>query len=59
MTTMPIDNHPLAQIRLQFIGISANKLTPKSIDIIHRQTTTIMSLLEPKHSSYENPGYIV
>ena len=34
MTTMPIDNHPLTQRRLQFIGISVNKLTLKSIDII-------------------------
>ena len=33
MTTMPIDNHPLAQ-RLQFISISVNKLTLKSINII-------------------------
>ena len=34
MTTMPIDNHPLTQRRLQFIGIGVNKLTLKSIDII-------------------------
>ena len=34
MTTMPMDNHPLTQRRLQFIGISANKLTLKSINII-------------------------
>ena len=34
MTTMPIDNHPLTQRRLQFIGIRVNKLTLKSIDII-------------------------
>ena len=34
MTTMPIDNHPLTQKRLQFIGISVNKLTLKSINII-------------------------
>ena len=34
MTTMPIDNHPLTQRRLPFIGISVNKLTLKSIDII-------------------------
>ena len=33
MTTMPIDNHPLTQRRLQFIGISVNKLTFKSINI--------------------------
>ena len=26
MTTMPIDNHPLTQRRLQFIGIGVNKL---------------------------------
>ena len=29
MTTMPIDNQPLNQRRLQFIGISVNKLTLK------------------------------
>ena len=34
MTTMPIDNHPLTQRRLQFIDISVNKLTLKSINII-------------------------
>ena len=34
MTTMPIDNHPLTQRRLQFIGISVNKLTLKGINII-------------------------
>ena len=34
MTAMPIDNHPLTQRRLQFIGISVNKLTLKSISII-------------------------
>ena len=34
MTTMPIDNHPLTQRRLQFIGIGVNKLTLKSIDIM-------------------------
>ena len=34
MTNMPIDNHPLTQRRLQFIGISVNKLTLKSINII-------------------------
>ena len=33
MTTMPIDNHPLTQRRLQFIGISVKKLL-KSINII-------------------------
>ena len=31
---MPIDNHPLPQRRLQFIGNSVNKLTFKSIYII-------------------------
>ena len=31
---MPIDNHPLTQRRLQFIGISVNKLTLKRINII-------------------------
>ena len=34
MTTVPIDNHPLTQRRLQFIGIGVNKLTLKSIDIM-------------------------
>ena len=34
MTTMPSDKHPLIQRGLQFIGISVNKLTLKSIDII-------------------------
>ena len=34
MATMPIDNHPLTQRRLQFIGISVNKLTLKRINII-------------------------
>ena len=34
MTTMPIDNHPLTLRRLQFIGISVNKLTLKSINVI-------------------------
>ena len=34
MTTMPINNHLLTQRRLQFIGISVNKLTLKGINII-------------------------
>ena len=34
MTIMPINNYPLTQRRLQFIGISVNKLTLKSINII-------------------------
>ena len=34
MTIMPINNHPLTLGRLQFIGISVNKLTLKSINII-------------------------
>ena len=34
MTTMPMDNHPLTYRWLQFIGISVNKLTLKSINII-------------------------
>ena len=34
MTTIPIDNHPLTQRRLQFICISVNKLTLKSINKI-------------------------
>ena len=32
--TMPIDNRPLTQRRLQSIGISVNKLGTKSINII-------------------------
>ena len=34
MTTMPIDNYPLTQRRLQLIGIGVNKLTLKSINIL-------------------------
>ena len=34
MTTMPIDDHPLTQRRLQFIGIGVNKLNLKSINTI-------------------------
>ena len=34
MTSMPIDNHPLTQRRLQLIGISVNKLAFKSINIM-------------------------
>ena len=34
MTIMPIDNHPLTQRRLQFIGIKVKKLTFKSINIL-------------------------
>ena len=34
MTTMPMDNYHLAQRSLQFIAISVNKLTFKSIYII-------------------------
>ena len=34
MTTMPIDNFPLTQRRLQFIGIGVNMLTFKGIGII-------------------------
>ena len=34
MKTMPIDNHPLTQKSLQFIGIGVNKLTFKSINTI-------------------------
>ena len=33
MTTMPIDNHPFTQRRLQSIGIGVNKLMLKSINI--------------------------
>ena len=46
MTTMLIDNHPLTQRRLQFIGISANKLTFKSINIIQSSiTSTLLAAL--------------
>ena len=34
MTTMPIDNYPLTQRSLQFIGIGVNELTFKSINTI-------------------------
>ena len=34
MTTMPIDNNLRTQRRLQSIGISVNKVTLKSINII-------------------------
>ena len=34
MITMSIGNHPLTPRRLQFIGISVNKLTLKSINVI-------------------------
>ena len=34
MTAMPIDNYPLTQRRLRFIGIGVNKLTLKNTDII-------------------------
>ena len=34
MKTMPIDNQPLSQRRLQFIGIGVNKLTFKNINMI-------------------------
>ena len=56
MTTMPIDNHPLAQRRLQLIGISVNKLTLKSINIVQSSNNRQLYVLEPKHSSYENSG---
>ena len=41
MTTMHIDNHPLTQRRLQFKGISVNKLTPKSINIVQSSNNYI------------------
>ena len=34
MTTMPINNHTLTERKMQFIGISVNKLTLKSTNII-------------------------
>ena len=43
MTTMPIDNHPLTQRRLQFIGIGVNKLTFKGIDIMQSSNYNIVS----------------
>ena len=62
MTAMPIDNHPLTQRRLQFIGISVNKLTLKNIYIINRQATTTLlaalSAVTKTYSLYENPGYL-
>ena len=42
MTTMPIDNHPLTQRRLQFIGIGVNKLTFKGIDIMQSSNHNIV-----------------
>ena len=42
MTTMPIDNHPLPYRRLQFVGISVNKLTLKSINIIQSSNNYII-----------------
>ena len=34
MTTMRIDNQPLTQRRLRFLGINVNQLTLKSLNII-------------------------
>ena len=34
MTTMPIDDHPLTQRRLHFIGIGVNKPTLERINVI-------------------------
>ena len=46
MTTMHIDEHPLTQRKIQFIGIGVNKLTLENINIIHRQTTiTLLAAL--------------
>ena len=57
MPTMPIDNHPLTQRRLQFIDIGVNKLTLKNINII--QSSLLAALFAgTKHSSYENPRYL-
>ena len=50
MTTMPIDNHPLTQRRLQFIDIDVNKLTLKSIDTIQSSNN---------YNIVENPGFLV
>ena len=43
MTTMPIDNHPLTQRRLEFIGINVNKLTLKSNNMI--QSSNIYNIV--------------
>ena len=43
MTTMPIDNHPLTQRRLQSICIGVNKLMLKSISILQLSNYNIVS----------------
>ena len=42
MTTMLIDNHPLTQRRLQFIGIGVTKLMLKSIDIMQLSASSFI-----------------
>ena len=42
MTTMPIDNHPVTQRRLQFIGIDVNKLT--LLEFIFISVTILLKL---------------
>ena len=42
MTTMPIDDHSLTRIRLQFIGIGVNMLTLKSINIIQSSNNSTL-----------------
>ena len=45
MTTISIDNHPLTQKRLQFIGIGVNKLTLKNIDIIQSSNNYMYNIV--------------
>ena len=52
MTTMPIDNHPFTQRRLQFIGISINKLALKSINIIQSSKVTCFFNLKKMENIY-------
>ena len=56
---MSIDDNLLSQWSLQFIDISANKLTLKyqhNILVKQVQYCLLLYLLEPKHSSHEDPG---
>ena len=54
MTTMPIEDHPLTQRRLQFIGIGVNKLTLKSINII----SSVISISTCQISFYQSNGIL-
>ena len=61
MTTMPIDNNPLTQIKLQFTGIGANKLMLKSINIIQSSNNyNIVSsfICWSQNIVHKNPGYL-